>query len=214
MKFKGIVFDMDGTIFDSEQQYEKAFFYAAECMGVDFSEEFFFSFCGRQRNAIERICKDRYGEDFDFERFVKLKEEYTEKLRKTEGIPLKKGFWELINFLKENNIPYIIASSTSTKRLKGMLETAGVADCFKKFIGGDVVENGKPAPDIFLLAAETIGVKPNECIGVEDSQNGIVAVRAANMTSVFIPDCIAPNDIIRKSSDYILNSLDEIISLF
>lgn len=210
---RGIVFDMDGTIFDTEKQYRDGWVSSAKNMGFDLPMELFYKCCGLPHKKLKETYLDYYGKDFDFEKLHQGKIDYQNAEWEKNGIPIKDGFFELMDFCREHNIKTAIATSTVKDRAVRMLKTAGVYECFDSVISGDELERGKPYPDIFEKAAENMGVSCAECIGVEDSTNGIIAVKRAGMTSVFVVDITEPNEKIKENSDYIFKSLSEIINL-
>ena len=120
----------------------------------------------------------------------------------------------MLDFLKDNNIKMAVATSTSAKTALKVIKKAGVYDCFDSFVCGDDVKNGKPHPEVFLTAAERIGVPPEECVAFEDSINGIKSAFAANMTTVMVPDFLQPTDEIKNKISFLCNSLDEAIDIF
>ncbi len=111
-----------------------------------------------------------------------------------DGIPLKPGARELLLYLRERGYRVGMATSTGHEEAMEHLRRAEMVDCFDEgaIITGDMVAHGKPAPDIYLLAAERLGVEPAACIGVEDSSNGVRAIHAAGMRAVMIPDIVTP----------------------
>lgn len=204
---------MDGTIFDTERQYIKSWLDAAEALGFDLSEKQVFACCGLPHAKVERLYLDYYGEDFDFSAFYKEKCRRVEKMWEEEGIAIKDGFFELMEYCDKNNIPRAIATSTARSTAEYMLKRAGVEKFFDACVCCDEIENGKPNPDIFLEAAKRIGVPAEQCVCAEDSKNGIIAAHAAKTVSVFIPDAIAADDEIRSAADYVFENLADIITL-
>ena len=107
-------------------------------------------------------------------------------------LTVKEGAKEVLEYLKSHGYKIGMATSTPLDTVKDHLARTGMTDYFDTVVTGDMIQNGKPAPDIYLLAAERLGVSPEECVGVEDSLNGVRAIHAAGMRAVMIPDMIEP----------------------
>ena len=129
-------------------------------------------------------------------------------------VKFKKGAFELLEFLKENNIKMAIASGSSKESIVHHLTEVNAMDYFLGFVGSHDVVNGKPAPDVFLKAAETIDAKPEECFVFEDSPNGIIAGHAAGMKCIGIPDMVDFSQEIKNIMFAELNDLSEAIPIF
>ena len=117
---------------------------------------------------------------------------------------------ELLEYLKANGIGIALATATRTERTLDNLERTGLRPYFDVLITGDMVENGKPHPETFLTAAERLGVLPCECIGVEDSFNGVRAIRAAGMFTIMVPDTVPPTPEIEALLDAKCTTLHEV----
>ena len=126
----------------------------------------------------------------------------------------KKGMVELALWLHEHGIAIAVCSSSNADYVQTLLSTVSVPLPFDAIVGGNMVKHGKPAPDIFLLGAETLGVQPQECLVLEDSRQGIVAAHAAGMTSVFVEDTIPKDEEMKSFMNYEVHHLGEVIDLF
>ena len=126
-------------------------------------------------------------------------------------MPIKKGLFELLDYLKENKIKIALATSTSESSAKRTLRISETLKYFDALVCADDVSHGKPYPDPFLKAAEKLGLKPEECLALEDSINGIKSAYAAGMITVMIPDLIEPTNEIKPMCHKILPSLSEVI---
>lgn len=210
---KAVIFDMDGLMFDSERLVCENWTELLKERNMEFSLDFFKSLLGLRIEDSEKKFKEKYGEDFDYQGFrVIARKRYFEKVS-AEGVPIKKGLFELLDFLKANGIKAAVATSTSEASASRSLEIAGVSKYFDAFIFGDNVKNGKPHPEIYLTAAEKLVVNPQECIALEDSFNGIRSAYNAGMTAIMIPDMLLPDDEIRQKSSYVLSDLSEVIGV-
>jgi HAD superfamily hydrolase (TIGR01509 family) len=142
-----------------------------------------------------------------------LRDTLYDRIIEQDGLPIKEGAYELLDYLQANGIKIGLATSTNAERVNRHLELSDMKKYFDAVVTGDTVPNGKPAPDIFLIAAERMGVAPADCMGVEDSFNGVRAVRAAGMYTVMVPDMIAPTDEILGLCDACPQTLTDIITI-
>lgn len=191
---KAVIFDMDGVIFDSERAVFECWKEICAEHGIPDIEIHYRKCIGVTVEVTERIMRDAYGEDFDYCGFDKQASLLFHARYDNGRLPIKKGARELLSYLKERNIPIALASSTRSERVKQYLEAAGLITYFSHIIGGEMVSKSKPAPDIFLKAAEKLQVEPEDCVVIEDSFNGIRAAAAAGMQPVMVPDMLEPNE--------------------
>lgn len=209
---KGAIFDMDGLMFDSERLVCSIWQEMMDENGYKFNVDIFKNTIGLRQDKSKKFYTSLYSEDFDYDGFkIQSRQRFYKRIEK-DGVPIKKGLFELLDFLKDNNIKMAVATSTSAKTALKVIKKAGVYDYFDSFVCGDDVKNGKPHPEVFLTAAERIGVPPEECIAFEDSINGIKSAFAANMTTVMVPDFLQPTDEIKPKISLLCKSLDEAIA--
>lgn len=204
-----VIFDMDGTLLDTQRAILPSWDYAGEKMGYGPLGHYMPEVCGMNRAGWEGFLKERHP-DMDVAKFT---ETFVEYLKDHEEIKFKAGALELLDFLKENGIKTAVASGSNTWVVKRNMQTLGITDYFDALIGGDCVENGKPAPDIFLLAAEKMGAFAGDCFVFEDSSGGIKAGAAAGCKVIGIPDLVQFGDDIRKLLFAELKTLDEAINI-
>ena len=200
---EAVIFDMDGTILDTEAVYEAGWISA----GVD--RELYYQFIGRPLHKINEMLLD-VGLDPD--RTREKKEAYTENALK-DGIPLKPGAEYLLGSLKEAGLKLAVATSSTIERAYEYLQRAGLDGYFDKITSGHLLERGKPAPDIFLIAAKELGAAPENCFVVEDSYSGVRAGKAAGMQVIMVPDRVAPDEEIRTLADYVLPDLNGAVEI-
>lgn len=208
---RAVLFDMDGLMFDTERLYGRAWQNAAILQGCKISDEAILQIKGANKDLVYEILKKDAGEGFDINKGREAREEYITNHINEHGITKKKGLEKLLIFLKENNIKTCLASSTKRKVALSYLKMADVYKYFDDFTCGDEIENGKPAPDIFLKAADKLGADITESLVLEDSINGINAGLSAGARVIMVPDTIEPTDEIRKKVDAVEPDLEGVI---
>ncbi|MBQ6843811.1 MAG: HAD family phosphatase [Agathobacter sp.] len=194
-EIKGILFDMDGVILDTEKLYTRFWVEAAQSLGYPMTYEMALGMRSLSRQAGERQLKAYLGEEADYfavrETRIRIMEAFIEE----NGVELKPGIHELLAFLKEHGIKTSIATSSPLDRTKKYLAQVGLVDAFDALVSGHMVEHGKPEPDIYLYAASNLGLKPEECLVLEDSPTGILAAYRAGCVPVIVPDQDAPDEV-------------------
>lgn len=206
---KAVIFDVDGTLLDTERIYMQAWKDAAAELGYEITDELLKKTRAINVKDAARIFEAEIGNGFSYEKTRIGRVRIAEEIIKRESPILKPGVLALLDWLKENGIRLSVASSTHLKGTQEHLAESEILDRFEVVVGGDMVTKGKPNPDIFLKAAELLGVAPTECIVVEDSPAGIRAAAAAGMKAVLVPDQAAITEEIIALSDVVLKSLRE-----
>lgn len=214
MTIKAVLFDMDGLMFDTETLATKGFIESAKKQNYNMTKEETHLVLGFTREAIynfyENYFKDKgiCGKKLVDDQFA-----YLENVLFTTGPDKMPYLVELLEYLKDNNYKIAVASSSDINHIENNLEKTGVKKYIDVIASGEEVINGKPAPDVFLLATKRLGVKPNECLVLEDSIFGIEAAYRAKMYPVMIPDSIKPDKKTKERAFRILNNLGEVIGL-
>lgn len=207
-----VVFDMDGVIFDSEQLVIDCWMQIADQYGYDREgvRECCLKSLGTTTAATGAIFRERFGEDFPF--FDRQKDLSRIFHEQADGgkLPQKEGIRELLEALKKAGLKLAVASSTRKAVVEQELRDGGLRDFFDEVIGGDMLKRSKPAPDIYLMACEAIGVDPAEAYAVEDSYNGIRSAKAAGMRPLMVPDLAPPTEEMHKLSEAVLPSRDAV----
>ncbi|QMU56343.1 MAG: HAD-IA family hydrolase [Candidatus Mycalebacterium zealandia] len=187
MSFRAVIFDMDGVLIDSEPLWEETEIKLLKSMGAEYDPAFRDNVVGLSQVDSSKLIIAEFGLDCSPEELIEkrlnlLLRVYDEKLTMFDGAK------PLINGLRERGIKTALASSSPTEAISFVLEKFSIRDLFDAVISGDCIKNGKPAPDIYLLAAAEIGVKPSECAAIEDSPKGAQSAAAAGMFCIAIPD--------------------------
>ncbi|MEZ8826390.1 HAD family hydrolase [Vibrio amylolyticus] len=192
MNFQAAIFDMDGLLLDTERVCMSIFKQACQAQNVPFLEDVYLSIIGRNSAGIEQVIRQGYGPDLDYPALhVEWRDRYNAVV-KHQAIPVKEGVVELLTWLKSNNIPTAVATSTQKDVAKIKLNLAGLDHFFDNLTTGCEVAHGKPHPEIYLLAAERLSVDPKRCLAFEDSNNGVRSAIAAEMMTYQIPDLVQP----------------------
>lgn len=212
-QIKGVLFDMDGTMFDTETMSIYGWEAAAEKYGISITRDFMIGCMGLVTDAIRERFYDKYGRNFDYDAFRSDKLKIMEDVINKSGVPHKKGLTELLDYLKANGIKCAVATSTSHDRAMLNIERGKVLEYFDEIISGDMVEHGKPAPDIYILTAERLGLSPQECMVLEDSKNGIISAHLSGSAAVLIPDIIPIDEDMTAAADYMCDDLSQVIDL-
>lgn len=210
---KAVVFDMDGLMFDTEKIGIRTWKTLSEELGYPKLDGLIFTCFGTNHNFKRKYFAEVLGEDFPYDTFCKREVEVTCKTLEEEGIPHKKGLVELLEYLKNNSIKCAVATSTPQHPAVEHIKNAGVYDYFDAIITGDMTENGKPAPDIYLKACCELGVEPKYALGLEDSYNGVRAIYSAGMKPVMIPDMVSPDEEMESKCFAIKESLLDVIDI-
>lgn len=211
---KAVIFDMDGIIFDSERLVLECWERLAEEYRLENMHEAYLPCIGTNDMRTREIMMAYYGADFPYDRFRKESSIMFHEIVDREGLPVKKGARELLEFLETHRIPVGLASSTRLAVVTEELKQAGLYDFFHAVTGGDQLERSKPEPDIYLMACKKLGVRPEDTYAVEDSYNGIRASYSAGMMPVMVPDLLPPTEETRRKSVIVLEDLLQVREWF
>ncbi len=213
MDIYGVVFDMDGLMFDTETLTYELQKPILEQKGITYTLDWYKQTVGKRIEDIVPLFKELCGDSFDYEGFrVQCREAY-KKYTDEHGVPIKDGLFELLDYLKEKNIKIALATSTTEPSAARTLKISGTLPYFDALVCADDVKRGKPHPDPFIKAAEKLGLNPENCLALEDSINGIKSAYSAGMVTVMVPDLIEPTEEIKPMCYKILNTLNDVITL-
>lgn len=185
---KGILFDMDGTLIDSEPVHYRAYQEALAPMGYSLPYEEYSKITGCTRPAILAMIKNLLGPlNVSDETFDEQVAANKAAINAREGYPIVAGVREMLAQMQAAGFRMAVASSSPQSYIEHVVASLGIGEYFELLVSGETVEHPKPEPDIFLKAAEELGLKPEECLVVEDSYNGVLAACRAEMaTAAFL----------------------------
>ena len=206
---KAVIFDMDGTLIDSERLGAAAWAQAADELGLEFSQDVSRSFIGRTLPDVLKILADLYGNEEDGERLWRRHREIREEMAETD-LELKDGARECIDGLLAAGYHIGLATSSRHATAEGNLRRFGLFDKFETVTCGEDVEHGKPDPEMYLLACKRAGAVPSECAVVEDSRNGCVAGIMAGCHVFAVPDLVPLPDEVADGCEAVLETLHEL----
>lgn len=209
---KAVIFDMDGTMLDTEHVKEEGLKYVGESLNVKIDDQTLTQIRGTNNTRLKEILCNKF-EGLNVEKLLETREKYVEKYFENNPIEPKKGLLELLEFLKNHDYKMAVASSSNLEVIKKYLKKVGVFDYFDVIIGGDIVTKGKPDPEIYLKCIEQLNLSKEECIGVEDTANGVLSIYRAGMKPIMIPDLEEPSKEIENLVYAKLESLSDVIPL-
>lgn len=207
---KTVIFDLDGTLIDTEKYFKVFWRKAAEAFGFNMSEEQALELRSLGRPFAPALLQEWFGEDFDYaavrDKRRQLMKEYLDK----KGIELKQGAIEALKWLKQNGYRVALATATPVDRAAGHLKETGIYEYFDTIVSAAQVERGKPAPDVYLFACKQLGEQPENCIAVEDSPNGVNSACEAGLRVVMVPDQTEPDESLKGKLYACISSLEEL----
>ncbi len=193
----GAIFDMDGTLFNTEKFYRQAWMDVAEEFGEERNPDVATAVSGTNLDGYTRQVIKRFYPNIDAEAYIARVLEIAREVPE-KGLDLMKGVTEILDFFKAAGVRMAVASSAPVYVIEQNLAKSNLRGYFEALVGGDMVAKGKPAPDIFLLAAEKLNLAPADCYIFEDSLNGIRAAAASGGTAIMIPDTVQPTEDVLK----------------
>lgn len=208
-QIRGVVFDMDGLLVDTEAMIRDLYAELAETHGAAMPEHVFHRMIGLPNEASNAVARAHFGPDFPLEAFHA---DVTVRAHAAceAGVALKAGVIELLDHLDGAAMPRAIATSSSHAAVKRTLGPSGILPRFDTVVAAGDYPRGKPSPDPFLTAADRLGVAPGHCLALEDSHNGVRAAHAAGMMTVMVPDLLEATDEMRGLCLAIAESLHHV----
>lgn len=214
MNIKAVLFDMDGLMVDTESLATEAFIHSAKKQGYDMTKEETLMVLGFTTKSIYDFWENYFKDsNVSGKKLVDNHYKYIENVLFTTGPEKMPYIEELLKYLKENGYKVAVASSSNMNHIINNMEKTGLKKYIDEFASGAEVKNGKPAPDVFLLAAERLGVEPKKCLVLEDSKAGVIAGSSAGAKVIMVPDMFKPDDECKGKAYKIVNNLGEVINM-
>ncbi|WP_268934716.1 HAD family hydrolase [Sphingobium sp. CAP-1] len=209
---RAVIFDMDGTLLETEAVHRNAFAQTALALGWPMADALLLSMVGIHRDENERMLGRHLGPDFPLARFFADSDALFEAAVDA-GIPLRPGAELLLEHLARAGIPMALATSTAAPFAQERLAKAGLLAYFDVIVTRSDVDRPKPHPEPYLLAARRLGVDPADCVAVEDSHAGVRSAVAAGIATVMVPDLLPPTEELVLACARILPSLTDLRDL-
>jgi len=211
---RGVLFDMDGLVVDTEKLYSRFWRKACHFYGYEMSYEQSLRMRGLGGQAGEKMLHSFFGPGADYMRLRNKRIELMGAFVDEHGVELKPGILELMDFLNEKGIPAAITSSSPIPRIRKFLSPYGLDSRFAALCSGRDVPKGKPAPDIYLAGAKALNLPPENCLALEDAPAGIESAYRAGCLAVMVPDLDPPDEKTRSVLYARADSLLDIPSLW
>lgn len=195
---KAVLFDMDGVLIDTEKYLIRFWKQAADEADLHLEAADFYPFRSLAARYASVRFRELYGEKYDYYAIRDRRKELMQSHLETNGLEIKPEVEETLRILKEKGYLLAVVTATDEERTKKYLTEIGIYDWFDSVICATMVERGKPFPDVYLYACEKIGCRPEECVAVEDSPNGVWAAYDAGCKTVMVPDLTWPDEELEK----------------
>ena len=192
-RIRGVLFDMDGLVLDTEKLYTRFWMEACRFYGFPMTREQALKMRAANSKLSESNLHSFFGPTADYRQCRAKRIELMNAYIDAHGVEPKPGIYELLDHLDAKGIPAAITSSSPVERIEKHLSSLNLLHRFRKICSGYDVPWGKPAPDIYLYGAASLGLRPEECLALEDSPTGILAAHRAGCVTVMIPDLDQPD---------------------
>lgn len=211
--FRGVIFDMDGLLLNTETLAARALVAAGQEVGIDTPRNFCESLIGVPADDCRRLLLGRYGDDAPADAFFAAATRHLHAMVDEGLLELRPGADALLGYLDRCGLPRAVATSSSREKATHHLTAAGILERFDTVVTRDDVARGKPHPDLYVCAADRLAIAPADCLALEDSYNGVRAAHAAKVPVVMVPDLLAPTDEMRMICLDIVDDLGKVIPL-
>lgn len=212
---KAVIFDLDGTLIDTEKYYRINWPKAFEHFGYKMTDDQYLSLRSLGKPFVQKLLKEYSGdENFDYAAVIEYRSKLMEETIAKNGLQVKKGAVELLQFLSQKGIEIAVATASPVERAKRYLEQVDLLSYFNKIISARNMKEGKPSPDVYLFACKELELLPDECLAIEDSPNGALSAARAGCKVVMVPEFTQPDQEISKLLFAKKENLSEIIELF
>ena len=210
---QGVIFDMDGLMFDTEPIWGTSWAPVCAPYGYEVPEEMVAGVRGRAGETMLAALRHYLGDDAPVEKIWEDEKALVHKRAAEEGVPKKPGLDELLEYLHDCAIPMAVASGSTKSAIQSNLRNAGIESYFDVTLSGETLGKGKPDPLIFLETAKLLGTDPKRTIVLEDSFNGVEAGYNGGFITVMVPDLAEPTDEVRRQATIVIERLDDLIDL-
>ena len=207
----GVIFDMDGTMFDTERMWATFWDPALKALGLPYKEGLAEAARGTAGETTRNVVRQFYGPDCDAEAIVDSLHRVADEVFFSAPVPKKPGLDALLAWLKAQHIPMAVASSSREAMIRHNLDVWGLTQNFTAIVSGQHVAHSKPDPEIFLLTAQKLDVEPARCLVLEDSYNGVRAGAAGGFVTVMVPDLVPADDEMKQLYTMECASLEEVL---
>ena len=206
-RIKAAIFDMDGLMLDTEPIYRQAWTLAISDCGFTLDSCQYGQLVGRSNDDCDRLMRELFGKDYPVERCRQLRDRYWRSQIVENGIPLKPGLHDLLDYLDSRRLPTAIATASLRSEAELSIGISGIGKRFRHSTAGDEVTRNKPAPDIYIETARKLGVEPDRCLVFEDSNAGATAAIRAGAIAIVVPDLQTPHPEIVDGAYKVVDSL-------
>lgn len=210
---RGVLFDMDGVVLDTEKLYARFWQEAAQALGYPMTYEQALGMRSLSGSAGQAKLESYFGSGVSRAVMRDKRVELMDAFVETHGVEAKPGIVELLDHLDKKGIPRAITTSSPKERVERYLKPLGLLERFDKICTGYEVAHGKPAPDIYLYGAKCLGLSPRDCLAVEDSPAGIESAFRAGCMAVLVPDLDGATDEMKTRLFAEAESLADLIHL-
>lgn len=208
----GAIFDMDGTMFDTERlRFQTLQQASRELIGVEFSESYLIQCLGLSARSAEQLAKERYGQDVPYAEIRQRADVLELEHVRHHGVPIKKGLLQVLERLRKAGLKMAVATSSRRAIAEEYLINANVYKFFDVLVCGDEIRQGKPHPEIFISAAEKINLSPAQCLMFEDSENGLRSAYDAGGMTVLFKDIKIPNESMLAQAQYYYETVEDFL---
>ena len=194
MAVRAVIFDMDGVLLDTEKLLYKYWLQAAEELGYPLKPQHALDLRSLAGKFAADYIRDNISPDIDYDKLRQRRRELMRADLEANGIPAKPGAAELLTMLREKGLKTAVATATDEPRTRKYLSEIGILSLFDRICCATMVENGKPMPDVYLFACAELGERPEDCVAVEDSPNGVLSAYRAGCRVAMVPDLSEPDE--------------------